>query len=651
MSVIDDIKDRVDIVALIGETVKLRKSGKNYTGFCPFHPNTRTPAIVVFPETGNWRCFGACNEGGDVFKFVMKKEGWDFPEALRRLAERAGVQLQPRTQQETAADEAHARLRELLESSVAFFRHHLLETPAGRPIVEYLHGRGLTDLALESFEVGYAPASRQALLEHLLERGYSRQEMLDAGMVTEREDGEAHDRFRHRITFPIRDARGRMAGFGARVVNPDDVPKFLNSPQTALFDKGRLLYGLDKARKAIRATGQAVIVEGYLDVIALHQAGYANVVSPMGTALTEDQLRLLKRSSRRIVLALDADAAGDQATLRGLTLAREAMDRHPDPVFDSRGLVRYESRLDADIRVVTLPPGKDPDEVVASDPQAWPGLVERAQSVVDYVMEVLTARPDIDDPKAKAEVARQVLPLVEDVADPVEREAYRQKLARRLKVDERAVQSVRPRPRPAARRGRAPTPEASATPAATMGTSPSKVERFCLGLLLRDPEQLYRVDRQLAELDLERLSTQDFTGTERQVIFQAVREALAQDEQEHGAYWRGHLPEPLREAADLVLAELDALAQFVGLDLQQPKVAEEVAARFLQLRKSALDGTLAQVHFEMQAAQDSLAEGTADDLQNLQTEVRRLAGMKARLEQALAHRQGMAHEPYAGLMR
>ena len=647
MSVADEIKDRIDIVELIGQSVKLRKTGKNYTGFCPFHPNTRTPAFVVFPDTGNWRCFGACNEGGDIFKFVMKKEGWDFPEALRRLAERAGVELPARQQAEDAAEESHQRLREALEVAVAFYRHHLRETAAGEPVLAYLQKRGLSDAALEMFEIGYAPHSWDAGLTHLLERGYTEQELQDAGMVSERETGGVYDRFRHRIMIPIRDARGRMAGFGARIVDPTDVPKFLNSPQTPLFDKGRLLFGLDKARKAIRTADQAVIVEGYLDVIALHQAGFANAVSPMGTALSEDQLRLLKRFTRRIVLALDADAAGDQATLRGLTLAREAMDRQADPVFDARGLVRHEGRLDAELRVVTLPPGKDPDEVVAEDPDGWSAIVGRAQSVVDYVLDVLTSGQVVADPKMKSQVARQVLPLIEDVADPVEREAYRQKLARRLQVDERALQPGGGKPA-SGRKRRTPSVEpAVQAPEA----SEARIERFCLGLLLRSPEIAYRVDRQLTELDLERLVPQDFTGTERQVIFQAIRGALAQDDQDLGESWRRQVPEALISYAESLLEEIESLSAVTSMDLNQPKVLEEVLARFLQLRKRVLDSDLHQIQFLLLAAQDEarLAGSEAtDERAVLAGQVRKLAGQKSRLEQALARRQGLSPATRAG---
>ncbi len=636
MSVVDEVKERTDIIEVIGESVKLRKSGKNYMGFCPFHPNTRTPAFAVFAESGTWRCFGACNEGGDVFSFLMKKESWDFYETLRYLAERAGVELKPHTPADEAAKELHERLRGLLESAVTYYRHNLLETSQGSAVLEYLQGRSLTSDVLERFEIGYAPAGWDITLTYLKDKGYSEQELVETGMVTERESGEVFDRFRNRIMFPIRDARGRMCGFGARIVDPEDVPKFLNSPQTVLFDKGRMLYGLDRARKAIRMVDQALIVEGYMDVIALHQAGFENAVSPMGTALSESQLRLLKRYSRRMVLALDADAAGSQATLRGLTVAREALDRQPDPIFDARGLIRYEGRLDTELRVLSLPEGKDPDEVLAEDPSTWATLLERSKTVVDYVLEVLTEGRDLEDPKVKAEIGRQVLPLIEDVADPIEREAYRQNLARLLRVDERALMNWSPRP---TRRRRRRQPEvADEMDGAIEVRGESPVEQFCLGVLLFDPELLYRVDRQLQSLELERLSVQDFSGTESQVIFRTLREALSQDDVEPSGYWRSDLGAPVLEKADTLMAEV------IDLDLSQIKVLEEIITNFLRLRKRNLEMRLGHLRFQLQAAQEvENEEEQQGDMWHLTREVQRIAAQKDRLDRAMAHRGGTSH--------
>ena len=431
MTAIDEIKARIDAVELIGETVKLRRTGRNYIGFCPFHPNTRTPAFVVFPESGTWRCFGACNEGGDIFKFLMKKEGWDFAETLRYLAERAGVPLEAPNPQRKAEDEEHERLRRLLEEAVTFFRYHLTQTPAGKPALDYLQKRGVQPGTLETFGLGYAPDSWDAALAHFTTKGWTTADLIQTGLVTERQDASGvYDRFRNRIMFPIRDGMGRMAGFGARILDPNDIPKFLNSPQTALFDKGGLLYGLDLARKPIRAADQAVIVEGYLDVILLHQAGYTNTVSPMGTALTETQFRLLKRFTRRIILALDADAAGEKATLRGLEVARQSLDHAEELTFDARGLLRHEARLQADVRVTTIPEGKDPDEVVLESPEEWGQILANAKPIVIHVMETLAAQQDVEDPKTKSAIAARVMPLIEDVPSPVERDAYRQRLAR-----------------------------------------------------------------------------------------------------------------------------------------------------------------------------------------------------------------------------
>ena len=608
MSTIDEIKSRIDIVELVSETVQLRRSGKSYTGFCPFHPNTRTPAFVVFPESGTWRCFGQCNEGGDIFKYVMKKEGWDFAEALRYLAERAGVQLKPPTAQEQAAAEEHDDLRDLLEEAVTFYRHNLLNTPAGQAALEYLHQkRSLQNDTIEAFGLGYAPNAWEAAMAHFKSKGFTVEQLLACGLVTEREPGESshktgvYDRFRNRLMFPIRDERGRMAGFGARILNPDDVPKFLNSPQTALFDKGHLLYGLDRARKAIRTQDQAVIVEGYLDVIALHQAGFTNTVSPMGTALTEHQLYLLKRFSRRIVLALDPDAAGDKATLRGLQTARQAMDREQDPVFDARGLLGFEARLQADIRVTTLPEGLDPDEVVNRDPQEWGRILENARPVVEHVMETLATGRDLDDPKVKSDIAAQVLPLIEDVPNPIERDTYRQRLARLLRVNEQALlergtapRARRPVPgRPVQR----PVTEFKADVLSLTSVNSYLLETHCLGVLLRRPELLYRVDRALQESGLSRLTPEDFQHADHQAIFRLFQELVDQDIAEPLNFVLNSLDLPMMELADGLLERTEKL------DPVEERVLEDLMRSLLELRKRNLIQNNEYLQFMMGEAQ------------------------------------------------
>lgn len=321
MTVIDDIKQRIDLVDVVQQTVNLKRTGKNYIGFCPFHSNTRTPSFVVFPETQTWRCFGQCNEGGDVFGYLMRRDNLDFPEVLKQLADRAGVVLRVQTPAEIKREEVKQTLSQVMETAVEFFRKQMLETEAGKKALDYVHKRGLSDETIKIWGLGYAPNSWNALLDHLVAKGYSRELILRAGLLTEGEEGRVYDRFRDRLMFPIRNPYGKMAGFGGRALNPDDVPKYLNTPATDVFDKGRLLYGLDMARAGMRKSDQAVIVEGYMDVIGLHQAGYPNAVAPMGTALTEAQFNLIKRLTTNIVLALDPDAAGQNATMRGLETA------------------------------------------------------------------------------------------------------------------------------------------------------------------------------------------------------------------------------------------------------------------------------------------------------------------------------------------
>ena len=602
MSTTEEIKSRIDIVDLVSEAgVKLRKSGRNYTGFCPFHSNTKTPAFVVWPESGTWRCFGQCNEGGDIFKFVMKKEGWDFKESLRNLAARAGVELEQYTPQQEAQREAYDTLRDLLEEAVLFYRGHLLENPG---VLRYLREkRGLSDETIETFGLGYAPDSWDVTLTHFTSRGYPESDLLDAGLLSERDSGGVYDRFRHRLMIPIRDPRGRMAGFGARALADEQVPKYLNSPQTALFDKGRLLYGLDRARKPIRDADQVVIVEGYLDVIAPHQAGFENVVSPMGTALTEDQLRLLKRYTRRIVLALDPDAAGQKAVLRGLDAAREAMDREGELRFDARGLLRNEARLQADLRVASLPDGLDPDEIIARDPDEWARLIADARPVVTHVMETLAAGQDLSDPKVKTQIAAQVVPLIEDLPNPIERDTYRQGLARFLKVDERSLTSGGGQERRVRRtRLRSRVGEKPAMEAAPVGSavSPShKTEMYCLGVLLRRPELLHQLDRKLQESDLQRLVPDDFGYTDHQVLFDLIKKSLEQDKEDHHRFVVENMPASLVELAHELLSQTDLQ------EIEEQKVLEELKRKVRFLRRNVVDESIQQIRFFQEEAQQA----------------------------------------------
>lgn len=610
MSSIDEVKSRVDIVDLASEAgVKLRRSGRTYTGLCPFHSNTRTPAFVIWPETGTWRCFGECNDGGDIFKFLMKKEGIDFKEALGRLAERAGVQLESLHAEKPEQKEENQRLRNLLEDAVTFYRHQLLNTPAGKPALDYLlEKRKLTSKTIETFGLGYAPHSWDATLNYFKEKNYTEQDLLDVGLLTERENGGYYDKFRHRLMIPIRDADGKMAGFGGRILDPNDLPKFMNSPQTVLFDKGRLLYGLDRARKPIRSADQAVIVEGYLDVIALHQAGFENVVSPMGTALTEDQMRLLKRFTRRIVLALDPDAAGQKAVLRGLDAARASMDREQELRFDARGLLRHEARLQADLRVAGMPDGLDPDEIVQRDPAEWARLVEKAKPIVEHVLDTLVADKDVNDRKVKGEIAAQMMPLIEDLPNPVERDSYRQMLARRLKVDERSLTGSKPTVSPTRRRRPGPAVDQEQKPATAVGTfGPSRrVESACLALLARRPDLLPHLDRRLQESGLGALTQADFEYTDHQMILRLIQQSLEQDEKDQAHYVEAHLDESLRETYTGLMGQPAPKGAALSVSKgRNERLLDELTRQVLKVRQQSLSESVNQLRFILEEAQQS----------------------------------------------
>lgn len=606
MSVTDEIKDRIDIVDLISERVELRHSGKNYTGFCPFHHNVNTPAFAVFPDTQTWHCFGECNEGGDIFNFVMKQEGWEFQEALQYLADRAGVTLEPLTPEEKEKKEEHERLLTLLEDAVNFYRHNLYQTGAGKDALSYIKDRGIEDETIEAFGLGYAPDSWEAAASYFKNQGFSEGDLLDAGLVSERDSGGVYDRFRNRLMIPIRDRRGRTVGFGARALDPEDVPKYLNSPQTALFDKRKLLYGLDQARKAVRSEDEVVIVEGYMGVILPQQHGYRNVVATMGTALTDDHLRMVKRYTKRIVLAMDSDAAGVKATLRGLEVARESLDRSQDLVFDARGLLHREARLRADLRVATLPSGMDPDDVVNQNPERWREIVSGARPIVIHVMETLAQGRDLDDPKAKNEVASQILPLIDDVPSAIERDAYQQRLARLLEIDERTLLNYQPSQPTRSRQStqfRRPQPQTQDTEAAKREPGIKRkgelYEAHCVGILLHDPELLYRVDRELGKDGLERISEKDFQNTSFQIIVNTMKKALRQSEVEPKVYVMEHL------AGDLADVAQELFKRTADLNPKADRVLEDLMRAFLSLRKWRVEHSISHLRFQMETSQDN----------------------------------------------
>ena len=640
MSVTDEIKERLDIVEVISNYVPLKKAGRNYKGLCPFH-GEKTPSFVVFPDSQGWHCFGACGTGGDIFSFVMKRENLDFGEALKLLAAKAGVELQPREGPAPAAEQHLERLREIVADAAVYFQHLLVNAGEAAIAREYLERRGLVPATWESWQLGYSLDSWDALKDQLLRKGYTLEDVEEAGLVIWRDEEEApasadcgpdrkrgaYDRFRGRLMIPIRDGQGRTAGFGARVLREDPArpqPKYINSPETPLFDKGSVVFGLDMARKAIRDADLAVFVEGYMDVLMSHQVGVRNVVAGMGTALTEAQLRLIKRYSNNITLALDPDAAGDHATLRGLETARQALQREWMPVIDPRGLVRQESRLKAQLRIAALPDGLDPDELAYKDPQGWQQVIARARPIVDYYLVVVGREEDLSTARGKANAVDRMAPLIEEIANPVERQHYIQTLARLIQTDERLVaDQLSAAMRRAEREGRRERGASSApllrppqngsaagqTPGMAAGrgaVSPPVVkygaEELILGYLLWRPDLLSRLDGQLIEGSAAPLNAEDFSSGENRAIFgvlQAVLMARPGGEPAVPAPEDGfldalldRLPEELHERS---LALLQRAQQ--GLPLTDEKLAKDVGDVLLRLREQNLRRDINQLRF------------------------------------------------------
>ncbi len=467
MSVIEDVKQKTDIVEVIGQYTTLTKAGRTFRGLCPFHSEKR-PSFFVYPEQQSWHCFGACSTGGDVFSFIMKKQSLDFGAALRLFAERAGGSIPSRSEPEGEKDEKE-RLYQLNGAAVQYFHNLLLNSPAGEKARKYLVGRGLSAKVISEFQLGFSLDNWEALKGYLLERGYAESELLEAGLILATETGKTHDRFRNRLMFPISDARGRVTGFGARVLD-DSLPKYLNSPQTPLFDKSGTLYGINLAAPAIRQQGLAVIVEGYMDVIVAHQYGFSNVVASMGTAITEKQVNILKRLTRNMVLAMDADAAGEEAMLR---------------------CVGYENSLEAEVKVVVLPAGKDPDDVIKEGPQTWQQLLDRALPVVDYTFNMVTARLNLTTARDKVLAVDELLPVIAGIKDTVRQSHYLQKLAFLVKVSERNLEATLRKTRAGQGKLSSQGVKEAEHETVTHSLHPflsSPLEEYCLALLLKHPE-------------------------------------------------------------------------------------------------------------------------------------------------------------------
>ena len=416
MNDVDLIKQKIDNVAFIKEYITLIPSGSNFKGRCPFHQE-KTPSFMVSPERQMWRCFG-CGEGGDVIKFLEKIENLTFIEALQKLADRAGVKL---SNSSKSSSGIMGKMFEAMNVSAEFWQEQL-RSSYGKVAMEYLKSRGLNEETIKEFKIGWAPESWDSLTKKLLMRGYTLRELKEIGLSTVTNDGRGIDRFRGRVMFPIADIHGSIVGFGGRILQvQENSPKYLNSPQTPLYNKSEVLYRLNAIRSDIKRLDYVILVEGYMDTIGVWQAGTKNVAAVCGTALTPQQVQLIKRYTNNVMVAFDADVAGQRANLRGIDLLWQA------------GM---------NVKVIVMPEGKDPDELARKDPAAWREAIKDAKAYMDYSADLIFVQYDLSKLEQKKVAAQRLVDLLSYLNDPVERDHYLRSYAARLGTTESALREL-----------------------------------------------------------------------------------------------------------------------------------------------------------------------------------------------------------------
>jgi DNA primase len=619
------IKEKLDLVEFIGETVQLKKAGTIFKGLCPFH-GEKTPSFTVTPARERWHCFG-CGRGGDIFNFVMERDGVDFPTALRALAGRAGVELSERTSRE---DAQRKRIRDALDGAIAFYHTVLTQHPTGRPALDYLHGRGFTDETIERFRLGWAPdawdAMNTAVRRHRSQ--VSEADLEAAGLVARRRSGRGvYDRFRARVIFPIRDASGGATGMTGRILGAqgeDTGPKYLNTPQTLLFDKGRTLFLIDRAKSAIRKAGVAVLVEGNTDALMAHQAGFENVVCSMGTALTAGQVELLTRYAPRIALAYDVDAAGQGAAVFGateLTALVGQIERSP-----------YRGRL-TDVDVVRLPDGRDPDEIIRDDPDLWREATEHPQPIMEFLIDRAASRHDPSTVSGREQLVAAVLPTLRTIGDPVRRDGYLQLLARRSGVEERTLLEAlkrRDEPRPGAAREQATVGariNLEAVMAQPDALDPRAVERAIepaeatlLRLLLSYPGRYEGTAR--------RLEGDPFVTTPARELWRSLGEALREEGSD--AFDRKSFIEGLEPTSRAVAQTL--MARTGPLPEDDRDIEQAIDQSLLTLEKARL---AERIEYTRARLADAEAADDEAELKRLQREVLDLQRRRLELDRAV----------------
>ncbi len=410
----DEVKDRIDIVDVVSDYVVLKKSGKNYKGLCPFHQE-KTPSFTVNPANQFYHCFG-CGAGGDVFSFLMDIEHITFFESLKMAAERVGLDLPNQSKEQKQVSNLRDKIFEINNLSARFYNYLLLNHKTGKKALNYLKNRGFTKKDIKEFSLGFAPDKWTALYKFLSNKGYSKENMIKAGLLIKKSRQKFYDRFRNRIIFPIFNSRGEVLAFGGRIIDDEiNQPKYLNSPDTMVYDKSDNLYGLNWAKYPMRKEDDAIIMEGYTDVLTAHIYNIKNTVASLGTSLTQKQARLLKRYVSKVYIAYDSDTAGAKATLRGLDILKK------------EGL---------NLRVIKLPEDTDPDDYLKEKGKnAFLELKENALSFIEFKVENVITRTNINDADDKVNISHEIIDILAEINDPIERDVYSHDIANKINVD------------------------------------------------------------------------------------------------------------------------------------------------------------------------------------------------------------------------
>ncbi len=573
MNQAEDIKSKLDITEILGEYISLRPAGSNFRAVCPFHQE-KTPSFMVSPEKQIWHCFG-CGRGGDIFGFVMEMEGLTFGEALRVLAPKAGVVLK---QEDIEVSSKRSRLLDAMEIARDYYHRQMLGNEA---IKKYLKDRGLNEETVRNFKIGYSPESWDDVINLLRGKKFSDEEIFLAGLSIKKEGtGKSYNRFRDRVMFPINDAAGQTIGFSARINPNNSTPeaektgKYINSPQTQIYDKSRVLFALDKAKQAIKQNNLAIVVEGQMDAISSHQHGFINTVASSGTALTAEQVKLIKRYTNNVALAFDADSAGQMAADRGIKEAMEA---------------------ELDIKVIVIPSGKDPDEVLRHNPAEWEAAVKDAQPMMEYYFAKVFSTVDLSQAAEKRLAAKKILEMIVKFKSKIESDHWLKRLSQKIDIDEGVLRETigtikQPEPANVSRKMLADDR------ISLKESREEKLSLLLLSLILKYPDLVEYVVNNMTGEQLAGAANRLFYN--QLIIYYNTNRALEYHD------FRAHL-----ESLDPALAkQLDALSLLADKDFAEAdinSVKSEIIKIIVQLKKIDLKNRMSEIEKKIAQAERS----------------------------------------------